>query len=89
MDLGSAVELMKETEDKEFPIAGVRAAREYHEAVAGGPSNFLSYHAEWPPFASMEASASLSCFNNRETISAFSDCVPDLAATERLDHNMK
>jgi len=47
MDLGSAVELMKETEDKEFPIAGVRAAREYHEAVAGGPGNFLSYHAEW------------------------------------------
>ena len=47
MDLGSAVELMKETEDKEFPIAGVRAAREYHEAVASGPGNFLSYHAEW------------------------------------------
>ena len=47
LDLGSAVELMKETEDTEFPIAGVRAAREYHEAVAGGPGNFLSYHAEW------------------------------------------
>ena len=47
LDLGNAFELMKDTEDKEFPIAGVRAAREYHESVAGGPGNFLSYHSEW------------------------------------------
>ena len=47
LDLLSAVELMKETEDKEFPISGIRAAREYHEAVSSGPGNFLSYHSEW------------------------------------------
>lgn len=47
LELLNAVELMKETEDKEFPISGTRAAREYHEAVSSGPGNFLSYHAEW------------------------------------------
>eukprot|EP00435_Cladocopium_sp_Y103_P061503 s490_g23.t1 len=47
LDLASAVELMKETEDKEFPISGIRAAKEYHDSVASGPGNFLSYHAEW------------------------------------------
>ena len=47
LDLSAAIELMKNSDDKEFPISGQRAALEYHTAVAGGPGNFLSYHAEW------------------------------------------
>ena len=50
LDLVSAVSLMKGTtkdEDPDFPIAGVRASKEYHEGVASGPGNFLSYHTEW------------------------------------------
>ena len=47
LELISAVELMKQTEDKDFPIHGVRAGFEYHSSVANGPGNFLSYHSEW------------------------------------------
>ncbi len=43
----SAVGLMKETQDPDFPIAGVRASKELHEAVLAGQGNLLSYHAEW------------------------------------------
>ena len=47
LDLNAAVALMHAAEDKEFPIAGTRAAKELHESVSEGPGNFLSYHAEW------------------------------------------
>ena len=47
LDLAKAVSLMREAPDPDFPIAGVRAAKELHEAVLGGPGNFTSYHAEW------------------------------------------
>ncbi|CAJ1387457.1 unnamed protein product [Effrenium voratum] len=47
LELGAAVALMHNAEDKEFPIAGTRSSKELHESVALGPRNFLSYHAEW------------------------------------------
>ena len=47
LELPAAVDLMKNQEDGEFPISGTRAAKEYHEAIASGPGNFLSYHTEW------------------------------------------
>lgn len=54
LDLGAATALMHAAEDKEFPVAGTRSAKQLHEAVAAGPGNFLSYHAaqwgEWPFF---------------------------------------
>ena len=47
LDLKEAVALMKNVEDKEFPIGGVRAAKELHEAVAASAGEFLIYHSEW------------------------------------------
>lgn len=47
LDLSAAVALMHEGKDPEFPVTGVRAAREFHDSVAYGPGNFLSYHSEW------------------------------------------
>lgn len=47
LDLQAAVALMHAPEDKEFPIAGTRAAKELHESISEGPGNLLSYHAEW------------------------------------------
>lgn len=48
LDFLSAVGLMKEPESEaDFPIAGVRAARELHDSIARGPGNFVTYHAEW------------------------------------------
>ena len=47
LDLKEAVALMKAPVDPEFPIAGVRAAKEFHEAVAASAGGFLHYHAEW------------------------------------------
>lgn len=47
LELATAVSLMKEVKDDDFPIAGVRACKELHEAVLGGPGNFVSYHSEW------------------------------------------
>ncbi len=47
LELGKAISLMKSVEDSDFPIHGVRAAKELHESVALGPGNFVSYHAEW------------------------------------------
>ncbi|CAE7263778.1 unnamed protein product [Symbiodinium sp. CCMP2592] len=47
LDLAKAVALMRSPKDDEFPIAGVRAAKELHESISEGPGNFLSYHAEW------------------------------------------
>ena len=35
LDLKEAVAFMKSPADPEFPIAGVRVAREFHESVAG------------------------------------------------------
>ncbi|CAE7214061.1 unnamed protein product [Symbiodinium sp. CCMP2456] len=47
LDLKSAVSLMKAPADDDFPIAGTRAAKEFHESVASSTGNFLSYHTEW------------------------------------------
>ena len=48
LELKQAVALMKNPEDKEFPIHGVRAAKkEFHESVAASAGEFLVYHAEW------------------------------------------
>lgn len=50
LDLTTAVTLMKGSstgDDPEFPIQGVHAARELHEAVASGSQNFLAYHEQW------------------------------------------
>jgi hypothetical protein len=46
LELATAVSLMKEVKDDDFPIAGVRACKELHEAVLGGPGNFVSYNSE-------------------------------------------
>ncbi|CAJ1358943.1 unnamed protein product [Effrenium voratum] len=47
LDLATAVELMKSEPDDEFPISGVRAAKELHDAICSGPGNLVSYHSEW------------------------------------------
>ena len=47
LELSAAVALMRNAEDKEFPIAGTRYSKELRESVALGPGNFLSYQAEW------------------------------------------
>ena len=47
LELSAAVALMHSPSDPDFPLTGVRAAKEFHESVAEGPGNFLSYHAEW------------------------------------------
>ena len=39
--------LMKEPNDSDFPIAGVRAAKEFHLSVAASTGGFLTYHSEW------------------------------------------
>lgn len=51
LDLSEAVEIMKgdaeEDKDPDFPIRGVRAAKEFHMAVASGTNNMLTYHEQW------------------------------------------
>ena len=47
LDLKGAVALMRSTEDKEFPIHGVQAAKEFHDSVAASAGEFLVYHSEW------------------------------------------
>ena len=58
LDLKSAVVLMKNAEDKEFPINGIRAAKEFHEAVASSSGEFLSYHSEWLRLSGVNKKAS-------------------------------
>ena len=47
LDLKQAVALMKNIDDKEFPIGGVRAAKELHKAIAASAGELLIYHSEW------------------------------------------
>ena len=47
LDLRQAVTLMKDPVDGDFPIAGVKAAKEFHVSVAASAGGFLSYHSEW------------------------------------------
>ncbi|CAK9087068.1 Uncharacterized protein SCF082_LOCUS41163 [Durusdinium trenchii] len=47
LELTKAIGLMKDEVVEDFPIAGTRAAKEYHDSIAMGPGNFLSYHSEW------------------------------------------
>ena len=47
LDLSTAVSLMRDSTDPDFPIFGTKAAREFHLAVSEGPGNFVSYHTEW------------------------------------------
>ena len=47
LDLSTAVSLMRDNTDPDFPIFGTKAAREFHLAVSEGPGNFVSYHTEW------------------------------------------
>eukprot|EP00438_Fugacium_kawagutii_P008463 Skav230205 [mRNA] locus=scaffold2443:264867:266063:+ [translate_table: standard] len=51
LDLLSAVGLMKggaaSAVDEDFPIHGVRAAKEFHDAVGGGSGGFIPYHEQW------------------------------------------
>ena len=47
LDLKTAVSLMKAPTDPDFPIAGIRAAKEFHDSVAAATGNFLNYHSEW------------------------------------------
>ena len=58
LDLKEAVAFMKSPADSEFPIAGVRAAREFHEAVAAAAGGFLHYHAEWVRLSGVSKRAS-------------------------------
>lgn len=84
LDLTVAVGLMKGTskdDDKsDFPIAGVRAAREYHESVAQGPGNFLSYHAEWVPLSGVGKRSSAAHIHR-----SLSECLRLLHAYDQID----
>ena len=47
LELSKAVPLMKGNTDENFPIHGVKATKELHEAVMTGSGNFITYHSEW------------------------------------------
>lgn len=50
LDLITAVTLMKgagSSDESDFPIHGVRAAKKLHESVAAGAQTFLAYHEQW------------------------------------------
>ena len=80
LDLGSAVELMKQEPDTEFPIAGVRAAKELHEAVSEGPGNFLSYHAEWLRLSGVSKKSSAAHIHG-----SLSECLRLLHSYDQID----
>ncbi|CAE7329096.1 unnamed protein product, partial [Symbiodinium sp. CCMP2456] len=46
LDLRQAVTVMKEPADSDFPIAGVKAAKEFHTSYAASSGGFLTYHSE-------------------------------------------
>ena len=48
LDLVQAINLMKgDGKEEDFPICGVRAAREFHQSVATGVGSFHAYHEHW------------------------------------------
>ena len=58
LDLRQAATLMKETTDADFPIAGVKAAKEFHASVAASSGGFLTYHSEWLRLSGVSKKAS-------------------------------
>jgi hypothetical protein len=54
------VALMKEPDFEDFPLGGIRAAKEYHSAVAEGAGNFTSYHAEWTRLSGVSEQSAVS-----------------------------
>ena len=49
---------MKDPADGDFPIAGVKAAKEFHVSVAASAGGFLSYHSEWLRLSGVSKKAS-------------------------------
>ena len=47
LHLTEAVALMRDTEQKGFPLAGIRSVKEFLDSVGAGPGNMTSYQAEW------------------------------------------
>lgn len=47
LDLPSAVALMRDKREDDFPMTGEMDTLEYLKAIADGPGNLVSYHAEW------------------------------------------
>ena len=47
LPLPEAVALMRNKRGDDFPLSGEMATHEFLKAVADGPGNFGSYHAEW------------------------------------------
>ncbi|CAK0825012.1 unnamed protein product, partial [Prorocentrum cordatum] len=45
--LSEAVALMRDTDQPNFPLAGVRSVKGFLESVVSGPGNMTSYQAEW------------------------------------------
>ncbi|CAK0896962.1 unnamed protein product [Prorocentrum cordatum] len=45
--LSEAAAMMRDTEQPNFPLAGVRSVIEFLDSVASGPGNVTSYQAEW------------------------------------------
>ncbi|CAK0814975.1 unnamed protein product [Prorocentrum cordatum] len=45
--LSEAVALMRDTDQPNFPLAGVKSVKEFLDSVAAGPGNMTSYQAEW------------------------------------------
>ncbi|CAK0829777.1 unnamed protein product, partial [Prorocentrum cordatum] len=45
--LSEAVALMRDVEQPNSPLAGVRSVKEFLDSVASGPGNLTSYQAEW------------------------------------------
>ncbi|CAK0806201.1 unnamed protein product [Prorocentrum cordatum] len=47
LHLTEAVAFMRDTEQKGFPLSGIRSMKEFLDSVGAGPGNMISYQAEW------------------------------------------
>ena len=60
LPLSDVVALMKEPDFDDFPLGGIRAAKEYHSAVSEGAGNFTSYRSEWTRLSGVSEQSAVS-----------------------------
>ena len=60
LPLSDVVALMKGPDFDDFPLGGIRAAKEYHSAVSEGAGNFTFYHSEWTRLSGMSEQSAVS-----------------------------